>query len=202
MFDMRKPSAGALSTLFKNVPFLTSFKMSPVLVAPCCPLPCGTSCSHAAGRCAPRPAPRVARRRFPPRSMRRPLLPHPDRSGRLRLRRLDLPVRPRLALIPNLDPLVFPFAHRHLRLPRRIIAASLQLKVPVPIAHHPIVGNAALRLQTKHLLQFPRTRRLAVVILGLRRFPHKTARCDRPDTVPAKNSWLPHACGSSCAPSS
>src|SRR5215471_18452366 len=59
----------------------------------------------------------MAGRRFPSRFPARPFFAHSDRSDWLELWRRDLPVRPRLALIANLDPPVFPFARHHLGLP-------------------------------------------------------------------------------------
>ena len=75
-------------------------------------------------------------------------------------------MRPRLAFIPNLNPPAFPFAHRHFGLPRRIVAGSLHLQVAILVTHHPIIGNTALVLQTKYLLQLARARRLAVIVFG------------------------------------
>src|ERR1700681_3184503 len=76
-------------------------------------------------------------------------------------------MRPSLAFIANLDPSVFPFTHRHLGLPRGIIARPLQLKIAVLITHHPVIGNTSLGLQTEYLLQFARCRWLAVIVLRL-----------------------------------
>ena len=98
---------------------------------------------------------------------------HQTDRGRWGLRGLDLTMRPSLAFIANLGPSVFPFTHRHLGLPRGIIAAPLQLKIAVLIAHHPVIGNTPLGLQTEHLLQFARCRWLAVIVLWLGRLARK-----------------------------
>src|SRR5665213_711051 len=80
---------------------------------------------------------------------------------------------PRRAFIANLGASVFPFTHRHLGLPRGIIAGPLQLKIAVLIAHHPVIGNTSLGLQAEHLLQFARCRWLAVIVLRLGRLARK-----------------------------
>src|SRR5665213_3494806 len=80
---------------------------------------------------------------------------------------------PSVAFIANLGASVFPFTHRHLGLPRGIIAGPFQLKIAVLIAHHPVIGNTSLGLQAEHLLQFARCRWLAVIVLRLGRLARK-----------------------------
>src|SRR5215831_18045134 len=106
----------------------------------------------------------MARRGLPSRPARR-LLHQPYRTIAGEPGRPNLPMRARFALVANLDPSVLPFAHRHLGLPGGIIALPLQLQVTVLVTHHPVVGNAPRGLQTKHLFQFPRIRRLAMIVL-------------------------------------
>jgi len=111
-------------------------------------------------------------RRLPARRPQR-LIHRPEGRLMARLRCLDFAVRPRLAFIANLDPPILPLAYRHPGLPRRIIAVSLQLKIAVLIAHHPVVGDAPLALQAKHLVQLTRGRRPAVIVLRLGRLARK-----------------------------
>src|ERR1700681_3371486 len=112
----------------------------------------------------------MVRRRLPSRRSGRFLHFHPDRFG---LRRRDLPMWPRLALIANLDATVLPLAYSYLGLPWRVVAGPLQLKIAILIAHHPIIGNAPLGLQAKHLFQLPCRRRPAMIILRLGWLPRE-----------------------------
>src|SRR5215467_655284 len=144
----------------------------------------------------------MAGRRFPSRFPARRFFAHSDRSDWLELWRRDLPVRPRLALIANLDPPVFPFAHHHLGWPGRIVARPLQLKIAILIPHHPVVGNAALGLQTKTPAPNPERSALCGENPAARLPSVQNEHGDRPDTLPAETGWPPRACPSSGAPSS
>src|SRR5258708_39930857 len=110
---------------------------------------------------------------LPTRPPRR-LLDPSHRLARLRLGRSNFVMRPRLALVANLNPPVLPLTHPYLGLPRRIVTAPLQLKIAILITHYPVVGNASLLLQAKYLLQLAGRRRLAMIILLLVCGPRKT----------------------------
>src|SRR5882724_11078177 len=142
----------------------------------------------------------MVRRWLPARGPRR--FVHQAQGDLFRLGRGDLPMRPRFALIANLDPPILPFAHRYLGLPWRIVAGPLQLKIAVLVTHHPVIGDAALGFQTKHLLQLPARWAPCGDNPAARRARARSVRCDRAGSAAAEIRWPPGACGSSYAPSS
>jgi hypothetical protein len=97
-----------------------------------------------------------------------------------------LPPRRPLAILDRDIP-VPPFAHQHLALCGRTVAAlRRQLEPSIAVSPDPVVADRALVLQTKNPVQFHRPRRATMVVLPLRRRP-QTDNCVPADT-PSPNT--------------
>src|SRR5216683_1205078 len=81
----------------------------------------------------------------------------------------DLLPRKLSSAIFDLDRPVLPLAHHHLALRRCVLPTlRLYLKQSVVVAHHPVVPDDPLGLQTEHFSQLCRTRCPPVIVLRLR----------------------------------
>src|ERR1700730_18132048 len=76
--------------------------------------------------------------------------------------------------IANLQAPVFPFAHRHLALRRRMVSGlSVYLEIAVIVSHHPVVAEDSPGFLMKNFLQLRRPRGRSMIVLGLGRHSPK-----------------------------